>query len=208
MKKVSVFLVAILTIISLIGCGNGNNNNNATDNATNNASEQANGIIVYGTEDQVTKADETVKNDLESSQVYDIKMATLNGQKVLVMSNTTAKELQGKGLFLTVKDNDVTEAITDFPEVTPQQGVIFAKEEIKDITIDNQMIPATYKGNTIIGSADGYADAFLIVDDAEYANIKGTPEKMSVFLFKDAKQSEKAMSSLKDVNAQHVTIKK
>ncbi|KUF32902.1 hypothetical protein AMR94_06630 [Bacillus sp. G3(2015)] len=168
--------------------------------------EEANGFIAYGTEQQVQQLADQKKNDVKEKNVYKMKLTTLEDKKVLVMNKKTSEDLVKKELFKKIVNEDTTKAIDKLPAVIADQGVLFAKEEVKDITIDG--IKVKYEGNTIIGDARSYADMFAIVDDTVYNKIKG--EEKSVGVLRLNKDPKNEMKDIRDKaeQVQLVKIKK
>ncbi|KFN03848.1 hypothetical protein D0U04_04785 [Bacillus clarus] len=167
--------------------------------------EKANGLVLYGTEDQVQQIADKNKKDVKEKDVYKMKVATLGGKKVLVMNTKTGEELVKKELLKKVEKNDETKAIDKLPAVTAEQGVLFAKEKVENATLDRAKLK--YEGNTIIGDGRSYGDMFAIVDDAAYGNVKG--EEKSVGVLKFDKDPSKELPGANGVDAsQLVKIKK
>ncbi|EEK71056.1 MULTISPECIES: lipoprotein BA_5634 family protein [Bacillus] len=167
--------------------------------------EKANGLVLYGTEDQVQQIADKNKKDVKEKDVYKMKVATLEGKKVLVMDKKTGEELVKKELLKKVDKNDDTKAIDKLPTVTAEQGVLFAKEKVENATFDGAKLK--YEGNTIIGDGRSYGDMFAIVDDAAYGNVKG--EEKSVGILKFDKDPSKELPGANGVEAsQLVKIKK
>ncbi|KEK23061.1 lipoprotein BA_5634 family protein [Bacillus gaemokensis] len=167
--------------------------------------EKANGMVTYGSEQQVNKVINKNKSDIKEKNTYKMKLATLNDKKVLVMDKKTGEELVKKELIKKV-EKDNTKAIDKLPAVTADQGVLFAKEEVANATIDGAKLK--YEGNTIIGDARSYADMFAIVDDAAYGKVNGEEKSVGVLKF-DKDPKDKIQDTTKETEAvQLVKIKK
>ncbi|MFJ8528240.1 lipoprotein BA_5634 family protein [Bacillus sp. NPDC094106] len=167
--------------------------------------EKANGLVLYGTEQQVQQIADKNKNDVKEKNVYKMKLATLEDKKVLVMDKKTGEELVKKELLKKVENDDNTKAIEKLPAVTADQGVLFAKEKVENAKIDGTKLK--YEGNTIIGDGRRYVDMFAIVDDTAYGNVKG--EEKSVGVLKFDKDPSKELPGKNGVEAsQLVKIKK
>ncbi|MEN1938643.1 lipoprotein BA_5634 family protein [Paenibacillus sp. 102] len=189
-KLVGIGLAAAISFGALSGCSL--------------LGEKANGLVLYGTEQQVEQIADKNKADVKEKNVYKMKLATLEDKKVLVMDKKTGEELVKKELIKKVEKED-TKAIDKLPAVTADQGVLFAKEKVENATIDGAKLK--YEGNTIIGDGRSYADMFAIVDDAAYGNVKG--EEKSVGVLKFDKDPSKELPGNKEVEAsQLVKIKK
>ncbi|EJQ46126.1 Uncharacterized protein BWINRASL_04655 [Bacillus mycoides] len=167
--------------------------------------EKANGLVLYGTEDQVQQIADKNKKDVKEKDVYKMKVATLEDKKVLVMDKKTGEELIKKELLKKVEKNDETKAIDKLPTVTPEQGVLFAKDKVENATLDGTNLK--YEGNTIIGDGRRYVDMYAIVDDATYKKITG--EEKSVGILKFDKDPSKELPGKNGVEAsQLVKMKK
>lgn len=152
--------------------------------------EKENGIIAYGSEQQVNTVIDKYNNDIKEKNTYKMKRTILEDKKVLVMDKKTGKELVKKGLLKKVDKDDDTEAVDKLPVVSSNHGVLFAKEKVENVTIDGEKLK--YEGNTIIANGRAYADIFAIVDDAVYGNVKG--EEKSVGVLKYDKNPKKALT--------------
>lgn len=165
-KLVGIGLAAAISFGALSGCSL--------------LGEKANGLVLYGTEQQVQQIADKNKTEVKEKDVYKMKLATLEGKKVLVMDKKTGEELVKKELLKKVENED-TKAINKLPAVTADQGILFAKEKVGNATIDGAKLK--YEGNTIIGDGRQYVDMFAIVDDAAYGNVKGEEKSVGVLKF-------------------------
>ncbi|PFD95648.1 hypothetical protein COE15_25595 [Bacillus cereus] len=190
-KLVGIGLAAAISLGALSGCSL--------------LGEKANGMVTYGSEQQINQVIDKNKSDIKEKNTYKMKLATLEGKKVLVMDKKTGEELVKKELIKKVEKEN-TKAIDKLPAVTTDQGVLFAKEEVANATIDGAKLK--YEGNTIIGDARSYADMFAIVDDAAYGKVNGEEKSVGVLKFaKDPK--DKIQDTTKETEAvQLVKIKK
>ncbi|MBC6971320.1 hypothetical protein H9I32_02445 [Bacillus sp. Xin] len=190
-KLVGIGLAAAISFGALSGCSL--------------LGEKANGMVTYGSEQQVNNVIDKNKSDIKEKNTYRMKLSTLNNKKVLVMDKKTGEELVKKELIKKVEKED-TKAIDKLPAVTADQGILFAKEEVANATIDGAKLK--YEGNTIIGDARSYADMFAIVDDAAYGDVKGEEKSVGVLKF-DKDPKDKIQDTTKETEAvQLVKIKK
>ncbi|PGO69367.1 hypothetical protein CN980_21615 [Bacillus cereus] len=188
-KLVRIGLAAIISFGVLSGCS---------------LIGRENGIIAYGSEQQVNTVIDKNKNDIKEKNTYKMKLTILEDKKVLVMNKKTGEELVKKGLLKKVDKDDNTEAIDKLSAITSDQGVLFAKEKVENVTIDGAKLK--YEGNMIIGIGRAYADMFAIVDDAAYGNVKG--EEKSVGVLKYDKNPKNELSNYKGADrTQLVEIK-
>lgn len=191
-KLIGLSLAAVISVSALTGC-------------TSIFGGKANGLILYGTENQIQSQITKYKNDITENHSYEVKVLDINNQKTLVMSHTIAKNLQKQGLLRTVKGEETT-ALKDLPDVTKEKPLLFAKTEMKDIKIDNKPIAADYKGNIIIGNGRTLADSFLVVEDAYYETIKSPEIVMGVLHFDKDPKNETVDVSKNVEKFQMVTI--
>ncbi|SFJ32550.1 MULTISPECIES: lipoprotein BA_5634 family protein [unclassified Bacillus (in: firmicutes)] len=190
-KLVGIGLAAAISFGALSGCSL--------------LGEKANGIVTYGSEQQINTVITKNKSDIKEKDTYKMKLATLEGKKVLVMDKKTGEELVKKELIKKVEKDD-TKALDKLPTVTADQGVLFAKETVENAKIDGTKLK--YKGNTIIGDARSYADMFAIVDDAAYGKVNGEEKSVGVLKF-DKDPKDKIQDTTKEAEAvQLVKIKK
>lgn len=190
-KLVGIGLAAAISLGALSGCSL--------------LGEKANGLVLYGTEEQVQQITDKNKNEVKEKDVYKMKLTTLENKKVLVMDKKTGEELVKKELLQKVEKGDNTKAIDKLPAVTAEEGVLFAKEKVENATLDGAKLK--YEGNTIIGDGRSYADMFAIVDDATYGNVKG--DEKSVGVLKFDKDPSKELPGKNGIEAsQLVKIKK
>ena len=68
------------------------------------------------------------------------------------------------------------EPIKALPAISDEAGIVFAKEEQKDVVIDGKKMK--YEGNVVIGDARKYTDMYAVVSDAEYAKISETVKQL------------------------------
>ncbi|MGE6257811.1 lipoprotein BA_5634 family protein [Heyndrickxia sporothermodurans] len=194
MKKIlGVCVTAIIAGSLMTGCSE-----------MKNVFSKANGVVLYGEQQQVEDVFDQEKKDVKEKAEYKIKIAELGDQKVMILDETTAKALVGKELIKEVKKADETEAITALPSVAKGKAVLFAKEDVKTVNLDGEKLKVSYEGNKIIGDGRSYVDMFLIVDDSEWSDMKGTEKTMGIISFD--KDPKKKLSGFKVDEAQLVKI--
>ncbi|WP_267379783.1 lipoprotein BA_5634 family protein [Bacillus sp. GM_Baccil_2] len=191
-KLVGIGLVAAISFGALSGCSL--------------SGKKSNGFVVYGTEQQVQQLADQKKNDVKEKDVYKMKLATLENKKVLVMDKKTGEELVKKELLKKVEKDDNIKAIDKLPAVTADQGVLFTKEKVENMTIDG--VKLKYEGNTIIGDGRFYADMFAIVDDVAYNKVKGEEKSVGVLEFDKDPKNKMQDTKNKVEEVQLVNIKK
>ncbi|RAS91781.1 hypothetical protein A3863_04700 [Priestia endophytica] len=157
-------------------------------NSAKNAFQKANGVIVYGNQQQIGDALSQDKKDIKETDEYTVKIAEVGKQDMMILDKTTAKSLVEKKLLKEVTKNNDTKAVTSLPKVTKDNSILFAKQESKEDKLAGQKI--TYEGNKIIGDGRSYVDEFLIVDDSQFATIKGSKKEMAIIKY-DKDPSEK-----------------
>ncbi|MGE7883699.1 lipoprotein BA_5634 family protein [Bacillus sp. NPDC094077] len=191
-KLVGIGLAAAISFGALSGCSL--------------LGERSNGLVVYGTEQQVQQLADQKKNDVKEKDVYKMKLAIVEDKEVLVMDKKTGEELVKKELLKKVEKDDNTKAIDKLPAVTADQGVLFTKEKVENMTIDG--VKLKYEGNTIIGDSRSYADMFAIVDDVAYNKVKGEEKSVGVLEFNKDPKDEAQDTKSKVEEVQLVKIKK
>ncbi|MFP3844956.1 lipoprotein BA_5634 family protein [Priestia filamentosa] len=196
MKRLLSICATVIVVGSLMsGCS-----------ATKDAFQKANGVILYGNQQQISDALNQDKKDIKEKDEYTIKVAEDGKQDMMILDKTTAKALVEKKLLKEVtKDND-TEAITSLPKVTKDTNALFAKQEVKEMNLAGQNSKIIYGGNKIIGDGRSYVDEFLIVDDSQFTAIKGTEKKMAVIKYD--KNPDKKLSEFNVDEVQLVKVGK
>lgn len=189
-KLVGIGLAAAISFGALSGCSL--------------LGEKANGIVAYGSDQQVNSIIDKNKSDIKEKNTYKMKLTTLEGKKVLVMDKKTGEELVKKELLKKVEKDDA-KAIDKLPAVTGEQGVLFAKEKVENAEMNGTKLK--YEGNTIIGDGRSYTDMFAIIDDAAYDKVAG--EEKSVGVLKMNKDPKKEIADHRKAaeEAQLVKIK-
>lgn len=179
-KLLMVCLTAFLISTVLTGCG---------------MFEKANGVILYGEEQQIIDSLEREKDELVKEDQYKIKIVENDGQRILVLKDETAQPLVKKKLIreITNQEKAKTAVISSLPKVAVGEGILFAKKEPAALNLDGMELNVKYEGNNVIGRGRAYADMFLIVNDADWASIKGT-EKMMALLEYDKDPSADGLS--------------
>ncbi|AKO92129.1 hypothetical protein BEH_08465 [Priestia filamentosa] len=196
MKRLLSICATVIVVGSLMsGCS-----------ATKDAFQKANGVILYGNQQQISDALNQDKKDIKEKDEYTIKVAEDGKQDMMILDKTTAKALVEKKLLKEVtKDND-TEAITSLPKVTKDINALFAKQEVKEMNLAGQNSKIIYGGNKIIGDGRSYVYEFLIVDDSQFTAIKGTEKKMAVIKYD--KNPDKKLSEFNVDEVQLVKVGK
>ena len=172
MKKSLVVFVHVIVLGSLLsGC-----------NPIDKFFPQANGIILYGDQQQIESSFKKVKTSLEED-AYSMKIAKVVDQEIVILEEKTAKELVEKGLLKEVINGTDTEPVTSLRELKKHEMVLFAKEKLDEVTLEGKPLKVTYEGNIIIGDARVYGDMFLIVDDADWSAMKGTEKTIGILKY-------------------------
>jgi len=192
-KLIGVGLAAAISFGALSGCS-----------VLTKVTGKPNGMIVYGTEEHVQKVADKHKKEAKETDVYKMKLATIDDKRVLVMNTKTAEELVKKELLKKVEQGDNTKAIDKLPAVTVEQGVLFAKEKVESAAIDGTKLK--YEGNTIVGDGRRYVDMYAIMDDTAYNNVKSEEKSLGVLKF--STDATKKLADDKGIEyEQTVTIK-
>lgn len=171
MKKVKLGLVAIMSAAVFSGCS-----------IMDMIAPQAKGVVMYGDETGVQKTMDQYKDKIESQSKFEAKLGTVNEKKVLIMNKTTAEKMVKENMLKKVVKEDV-EPIKALPSVSDEVGIVFAKEEQKDVVIDGKKMK--YEGNVVIGDARKYTDIYAVVSDAEYTKINEPVKTIGLAAFKE-----------------------
>ncbi|MEI2319244.1 lipoprotein BA_5634 family protein [Bacillus paramobilis] len=171
MKKIKLGLVAIMSAAVFSGCS-----------IMDMIAPQAKGVVMYGDETGVQKTMDQYKDKIESQSKFEAKLGTVNEKKVLIMNKTTAEKMIKESMLKKVVKEDV-EPIKALPAISDEAGILFAKEEEKDVVIDGKRMK--YEGNVVIGDARKYTDMYAVVSDAEYAKINETVKTIGLAAFKE-----------------------
>lgn len=173
MKKfLSVCMAAILAGSMLTGCS-----------AIKEAFQKANGVILYGDQQQIAASFQKEKDDLIEKDEYPIKVVENGEKKILILNENTAKDLVKKQLLKKVTNETDTEPITSLPEVTKGKGVLFAKQKTEEVHLEGVQLEVSYEGNKVIGDGRRYVDMFLIVDEDDFSTIKGIEKTMGIIKY-------------------------
>ncbi len=171
MKKVKLGLVAIMSAAVFSGCS-----------IMDMIAPQAKGVVMYGDETGVQKTMDQYKDKIESQNKFEAKLGTVNEKKVLIMNKTTAEKMVKENMLKKVVKEDV-EPIKALPAISDEAGILFAKEEQKDVVMNGKKMK--YEGNVVIGDARKYTDMYAVVSDTEYAKISEPVKTIGLAAFKE-----------------------
>ncbi|EEK97723.1 hypothetical protein bcere0013_52140 [Bacillus cereus BDRD-ST26] len=171
MKNVKLGIVAIMSAAVFSGCS-----------IMDMIAPQATGVVMYGDEPGVQQTMDQYKDKIESQNKFEAKLGTVNEKKVLIMNKTTAEKMVKENMLKKVVKEDV-EPIKALPAISDEAGIVFAKEEQKDVVIDGKKMK--YEGNVVIGDARKYTDMYAVVSDAEYAKISEPVKTIGLASFKE-----------------------
>lgn len=160
---------------------------------------KANGLILYGDEQQVSASVAQEKDKIVEESQYPIKIAKDGKEQVMILSEDTAQELVDKELLRKVVEGIKTETVTSVPEGKKGEAVLFAKKQQKELELDGQALDVSYEGNLVIGDGRAYVDKFLVVDQSNWESIEGEDKAMAVMKYKK-NLSEKTTSFDVDTN--------
>ncbi|ARC83483.1 hypothetical protein U732_2407 [Clostridium argentinense CDC 2741] len=178
MKKIIKLLsISLLSMSLLTGCS-----------LTDKILSKANGVALYGSQQQIENTIEKYKKELKSETSYEIKVTEMDNKKLMIINKTTAEAFIKRGIFKKVDKDDNTETLQSLPTVTSDTGVLFAKNNVKNLMINDKKLNIKYEGNTIIGDGRVYVDMFAIVDDSIWKTIDGEEKTIGLLEFnKDPK---------------------
>ncbi len=179
-KTILVILTTLMAVIALSGCS---------------MFAKANGEILYGEDEEIQNAVENVKEKekgekkerekekLVEEEQHKIKILTDDTRQIMILTEKTAQSLVKKKLIseITNQEKGNTKAISSLSKVAKGEALLFTKEESYELDIDT--ININYEGNLIIGEGRAFADMFLIVNDEDWATLKGTEKTMAILKF-------------------------
>ena len=123
-KLLTVFLTASLTATVLSGCG---------------LFTKANGVILYGEEQQIIDSVEREKDNLVEEDQYKIKVVENDEKQIMILTEGTAQALAKKELIRKVikkGDKEKTETFKSLSKVDKGEGVLFAKQELEELNVE------------------------------------------------------------------------
>ena len=167
-KTILGILATFMAVLALTGC---------------NMFAKANGVILYGEQEEILKAVEKEKDELVAEEQHKIKISTIDNRKVMILTEDTAQSLVEKKLIseITNQEKGTTKAISSLSKVAKGEGLLFTKEDSHEIKIEN--INIKNEGNLVIGEGRVYADIFLIVTDEDWASLKGTEKTLAILKY-------------------------
>ena len=150
--------------------------------------EKGNGVVIYGDNNAIKNVFKEHKKHIKEKDSYHYKTTETNNQTVIILEKKTASALIEKGLLKEVLEDSETEAMKKLPETSKGEAILFAKENMDKLEINDHPIDISYEGNTIIGGGRTYGDIFLIVNKSDWAKIDEEEKTMAVIQFdKDPK---------------------
>lgn len=174
-KYLSVCVTAVLAGFMLTGCS-----------GIKEVFQKANGVILYGDQQQIEDSIQKEKDDLIEKDEYMIKVVQNGEKKILILNENTAKDLVKKELLKKVTNETEVEPITALPEVTKGKGVLFAKQKTEEVHLEGmnlEVSEVSYEGNKVIGDGRHYVDMFLIVNEDDFSAIKGIEKTMGIIKY-------------------------
>ncbi|MBN3523461.1 lipoprotein BA_5634 family protein [Paenibacillus apiarius] len=145
--------------------------------------EKANGIILYGTDEQLSQATEKVKPDVSAQETYPIKVDEQDSGTMVVISKSTAEGLLKSGLLQEVKDK-ATKPIKELPALSADKAIIFAKTRTAEATVKGNKLTGSYSGDVVIGESRSYAETIVVMDDTAWKKLNADHLGMAVVTFK------------------------
>ena len=123
------------------------------------------------------------ESKLVEEEQHKIKILTDDNRQIMILTEKTAQSLVEKKLIteITNQEKAKTKAISSLSKVAKGEGLLFTKEESHELEIENLNIK--YEGNLVIGEGRVYADIFLIVNDEDWASLKGTEKTLAILKY-------------------------
>ncbi|WP_342509070.1 lipoprotein BA_5634 family protein [Sporosarcina sp. FSL K6-2383] len=169
-KTILGIFTALMAVMVLTGCG---------------LFAKANGVILYGEEEEVVKAveKEKEKDDFIEEEQHKFKMLIKDDREIMILAEKTAQSLVKKKLIseITNQAKAKTEVISSLSKVAKGEGLLFTKDKAYELEIEN--ITIKDEGNLVIGEGRVFTDLFLIVNDEDWASLAGTEKTMAILKY-------------------------
>lgn len=159
--------------------------------------DKAEGLIVYGSQDQVTKAIASNKKNIDSSTVYEAKQDGEGDNLTVFLKESDAKKMQKQQAFTKIVDSKKTEKLKELP-ATNGKLLLLAQGDATKISIGGKEQPVTYGGNITFGDSRAYATKIVIVPDALWDNVNAKSESIAMALMK--KDAAEYLTDFKDID--------
>lgn len=145
---------------------------------------KANGVILYGDQQEITANVKKEKEKVIESTTYDLKIVEQEGKRIMVLTEETAQALLQKKLIRQIIDpaKTKTKAISSLPKMAKGEGILFAKQKPASLDLV-EGIQAKYEGNLVIGEGRVYTDMFLIVQKKDWENVAGVDKQMAILQY-------------------------
>jgi hypothetical protein len=166
---------------------------------------QAGGIIAYGEKQQIDAVLKEHAKQIGASDVFAIKTAEADGQKIMYLSQTTIDALIQKKLLTKVNADGNSETVISLPTVSEGKGLLFAKQEADKVYGGESTLPVKYEGNLIVGDGRAYVDVFVVLEDSHWQALQEKEKTMAVMKIK--KNAERLMGTFEVETQQLVSVK-
>ncbi|MGO4180607.1 lipoprotein BA_5634 family protein [Paenibacillus sp. TAF43_2] len=181
MKKLLIAMLSLVAVILIAGYV-------GKDSIVEKIFPQAKGVIVYGEKQQIDDVLTKHAEQLETKEVYELKIEIADGQKIMYLSQSTIQGLLKRELLTEVEADGKTKKVKSLSTVPSGEGLLFAKKESDKINGNGNPISVKYEGNLIIGSGRAYVDAFVVLEDSSWSSLQKTEKTMAVMKFKENPQ--------------------
>ncbi|EUJ42316.1 lipoprotein BA_5634 family protein [Listeria rocourtiae] len=159
--------------------------------------DKAKGLILYGSQDQVTSAIASNKKDIASSTIFAAKQDGDGDNLTIFLKETDAKSMQKQQAFTKVVNSDKTEVLKELP-ATNGNMVLLAKDNATEISIRAKKQALTYGGNITFGDARTYAKNIVIVPDNLWESVDAKSESIATVMTK--KDAADYLTDFQDVD--------
>ena len=177
--------------------------------------QSANGILVIGTEKDVSKVKQEYKNKTERTVDYKVKfVVTKKGEserKYIVINKNTAEQFIRKGIIRARKEPDsvstISEPVHEIKDLSGSLNLFYSLDDFDmvdhHIDLNGQMIPVHYVKNQIWV---GYSPMdFVILNDQTYDELTEPDSVITLlsldnkFDYKDKEKVERIFETIKKV---------
>ncbi|SHK68334.1 lipoprotein BA_5634 family protein [Hespellia stercorisuis] len=148
--------------------------------------KEAKGLILYGTEQQLSADRELEAEDTEYSYQTEVKIVDEN---LMIIREKDMKELCGKQIVNQVNEKEQCEPVSEI-ESAKETPVYYAKNSKTDINIEGKELKVTAGDDLIIGTGRVFDEGYLVVSDNCYEKLDGAETGMLVLGLNKAADKE------------------
>lgn len=196
-NSIALLIIMCMIITLFIGCKSIEKRNKIYN-------FDANGMVIYGTEEQVADTIKQESNKIKSSDIYKQKIIKNEDKKTIVLNIQTFNEfIEHQLIYKILTDNSLnikTEQISD-----KDIPILYGETEKDHFEINGQITSINYGGNVQIGEEVLYFNELLVVDDGQWQSIEETTRAIGVIKFQETKKIK--MNEINVESGQLVKVK-